>query len=218
MQAEQGLRAAVAGALRAAGFTVRETSSGRTASAALSRFRPDLVVLDLDLPDADGLAFAARLAETLPRTPAILLTTRAEPRDRLAGLAVADDYVTAPFSATEIAARVRAVLRRTRRGQDGVLRFADVVLDELRHEASRAGRALRLSPLEFSLLRFFLRNPERVLTRDEIAANVWDDRRHGSDAAVETYVSYLRRKLDLLGPPLLRTVRLVGYVLREPSP
>jgi two-component system OmpR family response regulator len=210
-------RGAVADALRRAGFEAREAASGRGAELALPRFRPDLVVLDVVLPDADGFRLARTLSETLPRTPAIFLAAREAPEDRLTGLAVADDYVTGPFSLAEIVARVRAVLRRTRRDDGGVLRFADLVLDDVTHEVRRAGQPVELTPREFALLRFFLRNPHRVLTREQILANVWSDRVRGGEAAVETYVSYLRRKLDRVGPPLIHTVRMVGYALREPT-
>jgi two-component system OmpR family response regulator len=207
----------VATSLRQAGFAAREAASGHGAELALPRFRPDLVLLDTVLPDTDAFALARRLGETLPRTPAIFVTARDAPADRLAGLAVADDYVTAPFSLAEVVARVRAVLRRTRRDDAGVLRFADLVLDDVMHEVRRAGRTVPLTPREYALLRFLMRNPERVLSRTQILANVWDDAAGRGGGAVETYVSYLRRKLDPLGPPLIQTVRLVGYALREPS-
>jgi two-component system OmpR family response regulator len=215
---DASVRTSVAASLRRAGFAAREAASGRGAELALPRFRPDLVLLDVVLPDADGLRLARMLGQTLPRTPAIFLSTRDAPEDRLAGLAVADDYVTAPFSLAEIVARVRAVLRRTRRGDAGILRFADLVLDDVRHEVRRAQQPVSLTPREFALLRFFMRNPERVLTRAQILANVWNDAAESGAGAVETYVSYVRRKLDPLGPPLIQTVRLVGYALREPSP
>jgi two-component system, OmpR family, response regulator len=151
---EPRVRGAVAGALRAAGFATRKARSARGAEAALSTFRPDLVVLDVVLPDADGLEIARRLTRTLPRTPAIFLAASAAPEDKLAGLAVGDDYVTSPFSPAEIVARVRAVVRRTRRDDAGVLRFEDVALDDVTHEVRRAGRPVVLTPREFALLRF----------------------------------------------------------------
>jgi two-component system OmpR family response regulator len=216
VHAEQLVRDGVTSALRAAGFVTREAGSARGAEGWLSSFRPDLVVVGGVLPDAEGLEIVRRLAQTLPRTPAIILGASVAPEDKVAGLALADDYVASPFSAPEIAARVRAVLRRTRRGDAGILRFADVSLDDVTHEVRRAERPVALTPREFALLRFFLRNPGRVLTKDEILTNVWGDSAHAGQASVETYVSYLRRKLDRLGPPLIRTVRLVGYALREP--
>ena len=210
------LRRALAGALSDSGFETRETASGRSTLHALPGFRPHLVVLGAVLPDADGLDLARRLAATLPRTPTILLAAHLDRDRKLAGLEIADDWLTSPFSAAEVVARARAVVRRTRPDEDGVLRFADLALDDVTHEVSRAGRPVGLTPREFALLRFFLRNPGRVLTKDEIVANVWSDRAPTGQTAVETYVSYLRRKLDPLGPPLIRTIRLVGYALREP--
>lgn len=214
---ESALRRTVADALREAGFETREAASGREVEVALPRFRPDLVLLDVVLPDADGYWLARRLGETLPRTPVVFVTARDAPEDKLAGLAVADDYVTTPFSVAEVVARVRAVVRRTRRDDGGILRVADVVLDDATHEVRRAGRSVPLTPREFTLLRFFLRNPERVLSREQLVAHVWGDAEERGAGAVETYVCYLRRKLDRLGPPLIQTVRLVGYALRAPS-
>ena len=213
----QGALRRVAAALREAGFETREAASGREVEVALPRFRPDLVLLDVVLPDADGYRLARRLGETLPRTPVVFVTARDAPEDKLAGLAVADDYVTAPFSVAEVVARARAVVRRTRRDDAGILRFADVVLDDATHEVRRAGRPVSLTPREFTLLRFFMRNPERVLSREQLLAHVWGDADERGAGAVETYVGYLRRKLDRLGPPLIQTVRLVGYALRAPS-
>jgi two-component system OmpR family response regulator len=214
---EHALRGTVAAALREAGFQTREAASGREVELALPRFRPDLVLLDVVLPDADGYLLARRLGETLPRTPVVFVTARDAPEDKLAGLAVADDYVTTPISVAEVVARVRAVVRRTRRDDAGILRFADVVLDDTTHEVRRAGRPVSLTPREFTLLRFFMRNPELVLSREQLLAHVWGDVDERGAGAVVTYVGYLRRKLDRLGPPLIRTVRLVGYELRAPS-
>ena len=216
VHADAAVRSAVAAALRHAGFEVAEASTASAGRRALGRFRPDLVVLDLVLPDGDGLRLAGALSETLPRTPAIFLTARDAPEDRIAGLALADDYVATRSPPAEVVARVRAIVRRTRRDENGVLRFADVVLDDVTHEVRRAGRVVPLTPREFALLRFFLRNPGRVLSRDQILAHVWEDAGERDARSVETYVSYLRRKLDRVGTPLIETVRSVGYALREP--
>ncbi len=195
-------------------FEVRVANNGFDAGMLVKEFRPDLVVLDVLLPDLDGLDLARRLRDGR-RIPVIFLTAKDATEDKLAGLDVGDDYVTKPFSLAEMVARVRTVLRRTRAGEEGVLRFDDVVLSEDTHEVWRAGRLVELTPTEFNLLRFFMLNPRRVLTKAQILGQVWDAD-VGDPNVVETYVSYLRRKLNSLGPPLIETVRLVGYALRSP--
>jgi two-component system OmpR family response regulator len=208
---------AVASALRSEGFATREVATGYAAERAIGEFRPDLVVLDVMLPDGDGFQLARRVRESRNGTPIIFLTAKDTTADKLAGLAIGDDYVTKPFSLAEIIARVRAVLRRTRGDEAGVVRFADLVLDEERHEVWRGDAAVDLTPTEFNLLRFFMLNPGRVLSKGQIIDNVWAYDFDGDPNVVETYVSYLRKKLDRLGPPLIHTVRLVGYALRRPS-
>jgi two-component system OmpR family response regulator len=210
-------RRAVTDALRHGGFTVYEAAGGREAERAAADARPDLIVLDVVLPDGDGLALARRLAER-GRTSVIFLTALGTAADRVAGLAVADDYVLKPFAPAEVVARVRAVLRRTRGEDEDALRFADVVLDPRTHQAWRAAEPLDLTPTEFDLLRFFLEHPRRVLSKDELLHGVWHGGRRRDASIVETYVGYLRRKLERAGPPLIRTIRLVGYALREPRP
>jgi two-component system OmpR family response regulator len=212
---EPSITDAVATALRYEGFETREVATGRTAEAAIDEFRPDLIVLDVMLPDLDGFEIARRLRDGRHRTPVIFLTAKDSSEDKLAGLAIGDDYVTKPFSLAEIVARVRAVLRRTRGAEEGVLRFADVVLNEETREVWRAAAAIELTPTEFNLLRFLMLNPRRVLTKRQILDNVWHYDFGGDPNVVETYVSYLRKKLDRLGPPLIQTIRLVGYALRE---
>jgi two-component system OmpR family response regulator len=148
----------------------------------------------------------------------IFLTAKDATEDKVAGLALADDYVTKPFSLAEIVARVQAVLRRTRGdedGTDGAMRFADLTLDEETREVRRGDQQVELTRTEFELLRFLMLNPRRVLTKRQILDNVWHYDFGGDANVVETYVSYLRKKLDPLGPPLIHTVRLVGYALRE---
>ena len=146
----------------------------------------------------------------------IIVTRSDEVGDKVAGLAVADDYVTKPVFSAELVARVRAVLRRSARASEGIVRFADVVLNEHTHEVLRGDKRVDLTPLEFDLLHFLMLNPKRVLSKDQILANVWHPRGYRGDRrGVETYVSYLRKKLDRLGPPLIRTTRLVGYSLAE---
>jgi two-component system, OmpR family, response regulator len=167
------------------------------------------------MPDLDGLQVARRLREHPHPTPVIFLTARDATEDKLAGLALGDDYVTKPFTLAELIARVRAVLRRTRGAEERQLRFADLVLDEDTREAWRGETPVELTPTEFNLLHFLMLNPRRVLSKRQILEHVWHDDLADPNV-VETYVSYLRRKLDRLGPPLIRTVRLVGYALREP--
>jgi two-component system OmpR family response regulator len=215
---EQSITDAVATALRYEGFETREAATGRIAEKAIDEFRPDLVVLDVMLPDLDGFAIARRLRDGRQRTPVIFLTAKDATEDKLEGLAVGDDYVTKPFSLAEMVARVRAVLRRTRAEDDEeVLRFADLTLNEETREVWRSEEPVELTRTEFDLLRFFMLNPRRVLTKRQILDNVWHYDFGGDPNVVETYVSYLRKKLDRVGPPLIRTIRLVGYALREPE-
>jgi two-component system OmpR family response regulator len=211
---------AVATALRYEGFDVREAATGRAALAAAQEDPPDLVVLDVMLPDLDGLEVTRRLRADGIRVPVLFLTARDSVEDKVAGLTVGgDDYVTKPFSLAEIVARTHAILRRTHveANGDGQLRFADVALDQDTHEVWRAGNAVRLTATEFNLLRFFLLNPRRVLSKSQILDHVWHYDFGGDPNVVETYVSYLRKKLDQHGPPLIQTIRLVGYSMREPE-
>jgi two-component system, OmpR family, response regulator len=211
---------AVATALRYEGFEVQEAEGGREALRAAESFRPDLIVLDVMLPDVDGLEVTRRLRRDGMRIPVLFLTARDSTEDKIAGLTVGgDDYVAKPFSLAEVVARVRAILRRAGPGPDGgsVLRFADLVLDEESHEVWRGGVPVHLTATEFNLLRYFMLNPRRVLSKAQILDHVWHYDFGGDDNVVETFVSYLRKKLDRLGPPLIHTIRLVGYSLRQPA-
>ena len=215
---EPSITDAVATALRYEGFETMEVGAGRAAELAIDEFRPDLIVLDVMLPDLDGFAIARRLRDGNHRVPVIFLTAKDATEDKVAGLALADDYVTKPFSLAEIVARVQAVLRRTRGdedGTDGAMHFADLSLDEETREVRRGDQPVELTRTEFELLRFLMLNPRRVLTKRQILDNVWHYDFGGDANVVETYISYLRKKLDPLGPPLIQTVRLVGYALRE---
>ncbi len=206
---------AVSTALRYEGYDVIHASTGKEAVAAAAQFEPDLVVLDWMLPDFDGLEVHKRL-RSKGFDPAVLyLTARDATEDKIAALrAGGDDYVTKPFSLGEVVARTAAILRRTNGDQSGsVLEFADLSLDEDRHEVFRDGKRIELTATEFELLRFLMLNPRRVLSKTQILQNVWHYEFGGSSNVVETYVSYLRKKLDPLGPPLIRTVRQVGYML-----
>jgi two-component system OmpR family response regulator len=210
---------AVATTLRYEGFDVDEASTARDAFTVVRTKPVDLVVLDVMLPDLDGLELTRRMRSEGRTVPVLFLTARDRVEDRVAGLTVGgDDYLVKPFSLAELVARVKAVLRRTRGapGASSRLCFADLVLDEDTHEVWRGGTPVRLSATEFALLRYFMLNPRRVLSKAQILDHVWHYDFGGDANVVETYVSYLRRKLDPLGPPLIHTVRLVGYVLREP--
>jgi two-component system OmpR family response regulator len=214
---EPSITDAVGTALRYAGFDVRADATGRGALAAASDFRPDLIVLDIMLPDLDGLEVTRRLRGDGVRTPVLFLTARDATEDKVSGLTVGgDDYVTKPFSLAEVVARVRAVLRRTAPAaeEDGLLRVEDLVMDEESREVWRNGTPVHLTATEFNLLRYFMLNPRRVLSKSQILDHVWQYDFDGDANVVETYVSYLRKKLDRLGPPIIQTVRLVGYSLR----
>ncbi|HEU5216353.1 MAG TPA: response regulator transcription factor [Gaiellaceae bacterium] len=206
---------AVATALRYEGFDVREEGTGRGAIAAVADFDPDLVVLDWMLPDLDGVEVGRRLRDRGYRTAILFLTAKDAVENKVEALrAGGDDYVTKPFSLAEVVARVQAILRRTAGGLPGdVLRFADVTLDESRHEVHRAETRVDLTATEFALLRYFMLNPRRVLSKGQILQNVWRYDFGGNSNVVETYVSYLRKKLDVHGPPLIRTIRQAGYML-----
>jgi two-component system, OmpR family, response regulator len=206
---------AVATALRYEGFEVAEAANGRDALSQTMELDPDLIVLDWMLPDIDGLEVGRRLRERGFKTAILFLTARGGVESKVEALrAGGDDYVTKPFSLAEIVARVQAILRRTAGDLPGdVLRFGDLVLDEGRHEVFRGDKHVDLTATEFNLLRFFLLNPRRVLSKGQILQHVWRYDFGGNTNVVETYVSYLRRKLDVHGPPLIKTVRQAGYML-----
>jgi two-component system, OmpR family, response regulator len=217
---EQFILDAVAASLRFLGFGVTTTDNGMTALR-LARNRPfDLVVLDVMLPDIDGFEIVHRLRRDGSRVPVIFLTAKDTQADKINGLTIGgDDYVTKPFGLEELAARIRAVLRRVRPASpDRVLQFADLSLDQETYEVCRAGHLVELSPTEFRLLRFFMLNPGRVLTRAQLLDHVWNYDFGGSSTVVATYVAYLRRKLAVGGPDLIHTQRSVGYCLRMPRP
>jgi two-component system OmpR family response regulator len=208
---------AVATALRYEGYDVEEAASGREALAAVGRSEPDLIVLDWMLPDIEGIEVGRRLRAQGVRSAVLFLTAKDATENKVEALrAGGDDYVTKPFSLAEIVARSQAILRRTAGPLPGdVLRFADLTLDEMRHEVRRGDVRVPLTATEFSLLRYLMLNPRRVLSKSQILQNVWRYDFGGNSNVVETYVSYLRRKLDALGPPLIRTLRQVGYMLDE---
>jgi two-component system OmpR family response regulator len=206
-------------ALRFHGYTVETAGTGGDALAAVTAFRPDLIVLDVMLPDMEGFEVARRLGAERAATPIVFLTARDAPEDKLRGLTTGgDDYVTKPFSLEELLARVRNVLRRSGRAEpeSSRLTFEDLELDEDTREVSRGGELVELTATEYRLLRYLMLNPRRVLTRAQILDHVWEYDFGGDARVLETYVSYLRKKLDVHGPSLIQTVRGVGYALRPP--
>jgi two-component system OmpR family response regulator len=206
-------------ALRFQGFEVETAATGRDAIAAVARFQPHLLVLDVMLPDIEGFEVANRLGAQRAGVPIIFLTARDSTEDKVRGLSGGgDDYMTKPFSLEELVARIRTILRRTGQAaaESGRLQFADLELDEESHEVRRAGEPIELTATEFRLLRYLMLNPRRVLTRAQLLDHVWDYDFGGDGRVLETYISYLRKKLDAHGPSLIRTVRGVGYGLRAP--
>ena len=206
-------------ALRFHGYAVETAGTGTDALSAVSAFRPDLIVLDVMLPDMEGFEVARRLGAERAGTPIVFLTARDAPEDKLRGLTTGgDDYVTKPFSLEELLARVRNILRRTGLAQpeSSRLTFEDLELDEDTREVARGGEPVELTATEYRLLRYLMLNPRRVLTRAQILDHVWEYDFGGDARVLETYVSYLRKKLDVHGPSLIHTVRGVGYALRPP--
>jgi two-component system OmpR family response regulator len=203
-------------ALRHFGFDVRVAHTGRDAIAQVEKFAPDVVLLDVMLPDLDGFEIVRRLRMDGVKVPVLFLSARDATEDKVRGLTLGgDDYVTKPFSLEEVIARIQVILRRqgTTSGSSQ-LTFADLELDDDAHVVRRAGQVVELSPTEYNLLRFLLVNAGRVLSRNQILDHVWQYDFGGHATVVETYISYLRKKLDKLGPPLIQTVRGVGYSLR----
>ena len=204
------------------GFTVERAHSGRAALDTISARRPDLVILDVMLPDLDGFEVARRLRQAEgagSHVPVIFLTARDTTADKVEGLRLgSDDYVTKPFSIEELIERVKAVLRRSGNlgpGEDK-LSYADLELDPETRDVWRAGRLIELTPTEYKLLHYLLSNSRRVLTRDQILEAVWEYTFAGNASVLETYISYLRHKIDDVDPPLIHTVRGIGYSLRLP--
>jgi two-component system, OmpR family, response regulator len=206
-------------ALRFQGFAVESAHTGGEALTAVSSFKPHLIVLDVMLPDMEGFEVAKRLGAERAGVPIIFLTARDATEDKIRGLTTGgDDYVTKPFSLEELVARIRTVLRRSGQAEaeSSRLVFEDLELDDDTHEVSRGGTPVELTATEYRLLRYFMLNPRRVLSRPQLLDHVWDYDFGGDARVLETYVSYLRKKLDIHGPPLIHTVRGVGYTLRPP--
>ncbi len=211
----------VSTALRYVGFDVAVAGTAREALVQATTFRPQLVLLDVMLPDLDGFEVTRRLRGEGVRVPILFLTARDATEDKVTGLTIGgDDYVTKPFSLEELVARVRALLRRAEgptTGPNAKLTFADLEMDEDTHEVWRAGQPITTTPTEFKLLRFLLLNARRVLSKTQILDHVWNYDFDGDANVVETYISYLRKKVDFVEPRLIHTVRGVGYTLRLPS-
>ena len=207
----------VAMVLRYEGYEVDVAHTGRGALQKAQEGLFDLIVLDVMLPDLDGLEVTRRIRSDGLDVAVLFLTAKSDVEDRIAGLTIGgDDYVSKPFSLMEIVARTKAILRRRAAPEDErKLQFADLVMDEESHEVWRAGTPIKLTATEFNLLRIFLLNPRHVLSKDQIIDHVWHYDFGGNQNIVETYVRYLRKKLEAVGPPLIHTIRLVGYVLRE---
>jgi len=224
---EPNIRELLATSLRFAGFEVHAAADGGAALRLAKQVQPDLLVLDVMLPDMDGFTVTRRLRDKGQHVPVLFLTARDDTADKITGLTVGgDDYVTKPFSLEEVVARIRAILRRTQAevASASVLSYEDLELDEDSHEVRRAGQVVDLSPTEFKLLRYLLLNPGRVLSKAQILDHVWQYDWGGDANIVESYISYLRRKVDQVQrpdgtrvDPLIQTKRGVGYMLRRPS-
>ncbi|MEU5364973.1 response regulator transcription factor [Streptomyces sp. NPDC005925] len=215
---EQSVTELLSMALRYEGWQIRSAGDGQGAVRAARRFRPDVVVLDMMLPDMDGLSAFGRLRRELPDVPVLFLTGKDAVEDRIAGLtAGGDDYVTKPFGLEEVVARLRGLIRRSGaadRRSESTLVVGDLTLDEDSHEVTRGGDSLHLTATEFELLRFLMRNPRRVLSKAQILDRVWSYDFGGRANVVELYISYLRRKIDAGREPMIHTRRGAGYLIK----
>jgi two-component system, OmpR family, response regulator len=215
---EPNIAELLAMALRYEGWDVAQAGTGTAAVAVAKRERPDAVVLDIMLPDFDGLEVMRRLRTSMPDVPVLFLTARDAVEDRVAGLtAGGDDYVTKPFSLEEVVARLRALMRRAgaqQTAEHSILSVGDLLLDEDSHEVSRSGAPISLTATEFELLRYLMRNPKRVLSKAQILDRVWNYDFGGQANVVELYISYLRKKIDAGREPMIHTMRGAGYVLK----
>ncbi len=216
---EPSLQDIVATSMRFLGYDVSVAATGREAVRMATDTRPDLIILDIMLPDFDGLEVMRRVRAAGIDSGVVFLSARDTPADKIAGLSAGgDDYVTKPFGLEELAARVSAVLRRVRPdlASDGVLKVADLELDPETYQVSRAGARIELAPTEYKMLRHLMINANVVLSRQQLLDAVWGTDFYGDDSVVATYISYLRRKIDAVGDPLIHTHRGFGYVLRVP--
>jgi two-component system OmpR family response regulator len=219
---EKSISDLIATSLRFVGFDVRTAATGSEALTVAEEFKPQAVVLDVMLPDLDGFEVCRQLRSEGLNIGVLFLTAKDGMEDKVAGLTIGgDDYMTKPFSLEELVARLRALLRRIGVVEidtdDEKIRFADLELNEATHEVHRAGQLIEMSPTEFQLLRYLLINADRVVSKSQILDHVWQYDFRGDAGIVETYISYLRKKIDAFDPPLIHTVRGVGYRLRLPA-
>lgn len=216
---EENISFLVASALRGAGMEVEVAATGHAGLDAVERFRPDVLVLDVMLPDIGGFDVLQLLRERRQLMPVLFLSARTETADRVRGLTIGgDDYITKPFALEELVARVQLVLRRSGwNGSDAQITVADLVLDDEAHLVTRAGNPVQLTPTEYKLCRLLMTNAGRVLSRQQILNHVWNYDFDGESAIVETFISSLRKKIDHVEPRLIETVRGVGYVIRPPA-
>jgi two-component system OmpR family response regulator len=219
---ENSISELIATSLKFVGFDVRTAASGAQALQIAEEFKPHALILDVMLPDQNGFEVCRQIRSEGQNVGVLFLTAKDSVEDKIAGLTIGgDDYVTKPFSLEELVARLRALLRRTGATEvladDEKIRFADLELDEATHEVKRAGKMIDLSPTEFLLLRYLMINADRVVSKSQILDHVWQYDFRGDMGIVETYVSYLRKKIDIFQPPLIHTVRGVGYRLRLPA-
>ena len=219
---ESSISDLIATSLKFVGFEVRTAATGSQALTIAEEFKPHAMILDVMLPDLDGFEVCRKIRNEGIEVGVLFLSAKDEMKDKVQGLTIGgDDYMTKPFSLEELVARLRALLRRIgavpQNIEDEKIRFADLELDEATHEVRRAGKLLELSPTEFTLLRYLLINADRVVSKAQILDHVWDYDFGGDAGIVETYISYLRKKIDVFNPPLIHTVRGVGYRIRIPA-
>ena len=219
---EKSISDLISTSLRFVGFDVRTAATGSEALTVAEEFKPQAVVLDVMLPDLDGFEVCRQLRSEGLNIGVLFLTAKDGMEDKVAGLTIGgDDYMTKPFSLEELVARLRALLRRIGVVEidtdDEKIRFADLELREATHEVHRGGQLIEMSPTEFQLLRYLLINADRVVSKSQILDHVWQYDFRGDAGIVETYISYLRKKIDAFDPPLIHTVRGVGYRLRLPA-